>query len=129
MNPRYLANMSEDELEAYANELGFTTRAAAGREAKAALIERRRERGVDVDAIGVSLHLTVKAAHDRRFQELISKRDRDGRDVEDAFRLLLGDEQFGELQQAATDEDGTVDEDALAYAYNRILSCEELKNF
>ena len=129
MNPKYLESMPEDELEAYAAALGFSARAAKGRKAKAALIERRRERGVDVECLGVALRIPVKAAHDRRFQSLISKDGRTGDDVEEAFRLLLGEEQFALLHEAATDEDGTVDDDALAFAYNRVLGSEELKNY
>ena len=43
--------------------------------------------------------------------------------------LLLGEEQKAELYAACTDEDGTVDVDALALAYVKIFTSDELKNF
>lgn len=128
MNPEYLKRMGADELDAYADALGFSARAAKTADAKRALIERRRSRGVDVAALGMTLHVSAKAAHDLRVLRLIEKPDRTESDVEEAFRILLGDEQMAALEAAATDEDGTIDEVALAMAYNRVLTSEELKN-
>lgn len=128
MNPEYLKRMGADELDAYAEALGFSARAAKTADAKRALIERRRERGVDVTALGVELHIPMKAAHDLRVTRLIESPTRTDADVEEAFRILLGSEQMDELAAAATDEDGTIDAVALAMAYNSVLTSEELKN-
>lgn len=42
---------------------------------------------------------------------------------------MLGDEQMTELERACTDEDGTVDIDAMALAVAKIITSQELKNF
>ena len=122
MRTEALNAMTDEELEQYARTLGFTTKAAKSHDAKVRLIAKRRERGVD-------LRLPVRAAHDLRFTQLISKPDRTDDDIEAAMAMLLGEEQMGALREAATEDDGTVDQDALAFAYARILSSDELKNF
>lgn len=129
MRTEALNAMTDEELEQYARTLGFTTKAAKSHDAKVRLIAKRRERGVDVSALGVDLRVPVRAAHDLRFTQLISKPDRTDDDIETAMTMLLGDEQMGALREAATEDDGTVDQDALAFAYTRILSSDELKNF
>lgn len=84
---------------------------------------------MDVSVLGVDLRVPVRAAHDLRFTQLVSKPDRTDDDIETAMTMLLGEEQMGALREAATEDDGTVDQDALAFAYARILSSDELKNF
>lgn len=129
MRTEALNAMTDEELEQYARTLGFTTKAAKSHDAKVRLIAKRRERGVDVSALGVDLRLPVRAAHDLRFTRLISKPDRTDDDIEAAMAMLLGEEQMGALREATTEDDGTVDQDALAFAYARIISSDELKNF
>ena len=73
--------------------------------------------------------MPVRAAHDLRFTQLINKPDRTDDETEAAMAMLLGEEQMGALREAATEDDGTVDQDALAFAYMRVLSSDELKNF
>ena len=84
---------------------------------------------MDVSALGVDLRVPVRAAHDLRFTQLINKPDRTDDETEAAMTMLLGEEQMGALREAATEDDGTVDQDALAFAYMRVLSSDELKNF
>ena len=115
MRTEALNAMTDEELEQYARTLGFTTKAAKSHDAKVRLIAKRRERGVDVSVLGVT--------------QLVSKPDRTDDDIETAMTMLLGEEQMGALREAATEDDGTVDQDALAFAYARILSSDELKNF
>lgn len=129
MRTEALNAMTDEELEQYARTLGFTTKAAKSHDAKVRLIAKRRERGVDVSALGVDLRVPVRAAHDLRFTQLINKPDRTDDETEAAMAMLLGEEQMGALREAATEEDGTVDQDALAFAYMRVLSSDELKNF
>ena len=129
MRTEALYAMTDEELEQYARTLGFTTKAAKSHDAKVRLIAKRRERGVDVSVLGVDLRLPVRTAHDLRFTQLINTPDRTDDDLEAAMAMLLGEEQMGALREAATEDDGTVDQDALAFAYARILSSDELKNF
>lgn len=124
-----MSRMTPKELEGYAKEMGFTTRAATGAEAKAKLIRSRRERVVEMRVIGVDVSVPIKRAHDKRVSDLLRKRPRTDKDVTEAFRILLGDEQLSAIMAAATEEDGTVDEAAVAYAFNSILDNGDLKNF
>lgn len=121
--------MDERELEGYAKILGFTTAAADGAEAKADLIEKRREKVADLTILGIAMKVPVKRAHDRRFLDEMSEGTHTMEDLERSYRFLLGDQQYDELVRAVTDVDGTVDDDALAYAFNAILVDPELKNF
>ena len=129
MRTEALNAMTDEELEQYARTLGFTTKAAKSHDAKVRLLAKRRERGVDVSALGVDLRVPVRAAHDLRFTQLINKPDRTDDETEAAMTMLLGEEQMGALREAATEDDGTVDQDALAFAYMRVLSSDELKHF
>ena len=129
MRTEALNAMTDEELEQYARTLGFTTKAAKSHDAKVRLIAKRRERGVDVSALGVDLRVPVRAAHDLRFTQLINKPDRTDDETEAAMTMQLGEEQMGALREAATEDDGTVDQDALAFAYMRVLSSDELKHF
>lgn len=129
MNIENMRKMGSEELEAYAKSLGFTLAAADGVEAKVSLIEKRRSRSVSLSVLGVPLEVEVRRAHDSRFFDVINDPARTRADLMGAFKRLLGDGQWAELVAACTDSDGTVDEDALAFAMDRLLSCEELKNF
>ena len=58
---------------------------------------------------------------------MLSDAARTDADVYRTLGLMLG-EQMGELVDAVTDEDGTVDSAALALAFVRIITSDELKN-
>ena len=45
------------------------------------------------------------------------------------IRLIVGDEAWDELVKAATEEDDTVDNDALGFAIASIITSRELKNY
>ena len=129
MNKDYLAMMDEGELEAYAKVLGFTTAAAQTAADKAKLIEKKRARCAELTVLGIAMSIPVKRAHDRRFIDVMNKEDRTTEELDGAFRFLLGDEQYASLMDAVTEDDGTKDDDALGYAYNKLLYSAELKNF
>lgn len=129
MNKDYLAMMDDGELEAYAKVLGFTTAAAQTAADKTKLIEQKRGRCAELTVLGIAMSIPVKRAHDRRFIDAINKEDRTTEELDEAFRLLLGDEQYASLMEAVTEDDGTQDDDALGYAYNKLLYSAELKNF
>lgn len=127
MNKDNLARMGSKELDAYAQTMGFSAKGARGAEAKRELIERRRARCAELTVLGVDLSIPVKRAHDKRVVDLMNSKD-DGK-MMDGMRLLLGDEQFAELVAACTEEDGTSDVAAMAYAVIAITGSDELKNF
>lgn len=129
MNAENMRNMTDDELEGYAKALGFTLKAVKGHDAKVEFIQKRREKAAELSVLGVNLSIPIKAAHDKRVRDLLTKDERTDEDVVELFRLMLGDEQLQALFDAATDEDGTVDEPALSFAFNSILGSKELKNF
>lgn len=128
MNPEYLKKMSAEELEAYAKSMGFTTAAAPDIEDKVRIIEGKRNRAAHLTVLGVDLEIPIKRANDKRVNDVLTRggtRD----ELERAFRLLLGDAQYDELMAACVDEDGTVDEPAISYAYGALIESDELKNF
>ena len=129
MNDSYLKKMDEAELEAYAGTMGFSVKAGGSRDEKVAIIRRKRERVAELTVLGVPIRVPVKRAHDKRVTDLISKRDRSDEETVELFRLLVGEEGWEELLAAATEEDGTVDNDALAYALRTVLFSRELKNY
>jgi hypothetical protein len=128
VNPKYLKLMGEEELDRYANAIGISTAAAKTAAQKVALIEKERSRSVTVEALGVVLELPAKRVRDQRFSDLMNKSDRTDDDLKEAFALLLGESQYAQLVEAATDEDGTVDAIALGFALNSILTSDALKN-
>lgn len=129
MNGEYLRAMGPAELDAYAEALGFSAKAGKTAAAKVKIIEEKRGRAASLSVLGVQLEVPVKRAHDARVDELLGKESRTRADVTEAFTLLLGEAQHAEIVRAATDEDGTVDDAALSYAYNALLESKELKNY
>lgn len=127
MRAENMALMDADELDDYARILGFSAKAARTPEEKAALIERKRGRTAVVEALGIEFEIQVKRARDKRVADAVAAGDDESCVL--ALSILLGDEQYAELLDACTDEDGTVDVDALGLAYARIVTSEELKNF
>ena len=129
MNNEYLARMSAKELDEYGATLGIVMKSAKSKSDKLELIGQKRERCATVRALGIDFEIPIKRAHDKRVNDLLSKDGRTDTEAEEAMRLLLGDEQLNELVCACTDEDGSIDVDAMGLAYVKILSSDELKNF
>lgn len=132
MNSEYLKNMSKDELNAYAKYFGAEfgkTVSKLDHDNKVAEIQRKRERIVTLRVLGIDFEIPVKRRmDDEHFGNLFDKQDRSMEDVLAAMKFLLGDEQFAKLVEACTDEDGTGDTTAMAYAVNTILASDKLKN-
>lgn len=127
MNRENLERMGSEELERYANTMGFSVLSAKTDEQKRALIQSRRERTAEIDVMGLHLVIPMKRVADQRVVDAYEKHTDES--VADALRLLLGEEQFAELVSACTEEDGLVDSTALAYATVEILNSDALKNF
>lgn len=129
MNREQMLRMSPAELDAYARAMGFSVRGAKTAEQKAALIEERRGRTAELTVLGVPVSVPIKRMHDKRVTDLLSKEDRTDADTERMVRLVVGDEAWDALVAAATEEDGTVDNDALGYAIASIITSRDLKNY
>lgn len=129
MNPAYLRLMSAEEVDEYGRVIGVDTSAARSAEDKVRIIEARRERAATVRALGVDVRVPKKALSDKRVTDLLAKGvERSDAETEALMRLLVGDRQMDEIAEAATDEDGTVDNAALALAFVKVLTSDELKN-
>lgn len=109
--------------------LGFDVSGKKTVAQKVAAIEERREREAEIDALGLTLAIPVKRMHDKRATDLMGKRPMTDEDATELLALLLGETQMSALAERATDEDGTVDVDAMGLAMTRILASGELKNF
>lgn len=128
MNKEYLLKMSDEELAGYMKMLGISSKATKTREAKIELIERRRAKTETIDVLGIPIEVSVKKLRDRRVLDAYQAATTDAQ-MEAVARQIIGDEQMDALAMAATDEDGTVDVDALGYAIATILTNKKVKNF
>lgn len=129
MNKETMQNMTAAELEAYANSLGFTLKAAKDKADKIDLIQRRRAREVTVPVLGIELVVSVKRFRNSRFIDVINDPNHTAAQLCAAFESLLGEEQYGRLVAACTEDDGELDEDALAFAFATIIKSDELKKY
>lgn len=129
MNPEAMGRMSARELDAYARTMGFSVSASKTVEEKAAAIEQRRARHADIEVLGISMSVPIKRMHDKRVTDLLAKKDRTDADTEEMVRLVVGDDAWRGIVEAATEEDGTVDNDAIAYAIVAIITNRKLKNY
>lgn len=127
MNKEAMARMSADELDEYGRVLGIEMRPAKTAAQKVALINAKRERTATATALGMQFEVPMKALTDKRVTDVLSDPARTDEDVYRTLGVMLGD-QMGELTDAVTDEDGTVDSAALALAFVRIVTSDELKN-
>ncbi len=128
MKKEYLLKMSDEELAGYMKMLGISSKATKTREAKIELIERRRAKTETIDVLGIPIEVSVKKLRDRRVLDAYQAATTDAQ-MEAVARQIIGDEQMDALAVAATDEDGTVDVDALGYAIATILTNKKVKNF
>ena len=130
MRHEVMMEMSLEQLDQYARVCGIDTGGKATKEEKVALIEERRGRVAEIEALGTTLVVPVRALHDKRVTDALdgSKPLADD-EAEGLLARLLGEEQYAEVVGRCTDEDGVVDVEALAFAFGLIVRSEELKNF
>lgn len=127
MNSDYMAKMSAEELDELARYMGVSIVAAKSAESKARMIQEKRSRVARVGVLGIEFEIPMKRVRDKRVSDLLEKKT--DASTEEAVRLLVGDDKFAELVGACTDEDGTVDVDAMGYAIAKIMCSDELKNY
>lgn len=128
MNKAAMERMSAKELDEYGAILGIEMRPAKTEAEKIALICTRRERTATVCALGMQFEVRMKSLSDKRVTEILQANERTDEDVLTVLDLMLGEEQFAQLMEAVTDEDDTIDVNALAYAFVQIVTSDELKN-
>lgn len=129
MRRETMLEMSKSELDEYAKALGIDVSGKKTVAQKADEIEKRRGRCAEVDALGLTLAVPMKRMRDKRVTDLMGKRPMSDSDADELLSLLLGEEQLAKLVERATEEDGTVDVDAMGLAMARVITCEDLKNF
>ena len=127
MNKEAMARMSAEELDEYGRLLGIEMKPARTVAQKVALISAKRERSATVTALGMQFEVPMKALTDKRVTDVLSSPSRTDEDVYRTLGVLLG-EQMGRLMEACTDEDGAIDSGALALAFVKIVTSDELKN-
>lgn len=127
MNKEAMARMSAEELDEYGRLLGIEMKPARTVAQKVALIAAKRERTATVTALGMQFEVPMKALTDKRVTDVLSSQSRTDEDVYRTLGVLLG-ERMDALMEACTDEDGTIDSGALALAFVKIVTSDELKN-
>lgn len=128
MKAEYLSEMSVQELDDYAVVLGIDVTAAKTKAAKIKLISESRERVAEVSVLGTTFAIHIKRLHDKRITDKVNTCKTDA-DYEKVAKMVLGDKQYARLVERVTDEDGTIDTDALGLAISTIFRSDKLKNF
>lgn len=125
-----MMEMSLEQLDQYGTACGIDVSGRRTKAQKVALIEERRARVADIDALGMTLHVPVRAMKDKRVTDLL---DRDGglseAEADWLMGALLGKEQYDALIERCTDDDGVVDVSAVGLAFATIVRSDELKNY
>ncbi|MGN0034645.1 MAG: hypothetical protein ACI364_02830 [Coriobacteriales bacterium] len=130
MNTERLKAMSLTDIDGYARVLGLDTTGKKTKEAKVAAIEKARQRVAEVDVLGVTCTVPVRAVHDLGVGRTLRKGGRmTDAEAEELMERLLGDEQFAAVMEAATDDDGVVDSDAFGFGFWQLVNSDDLKNF
>ncbi len=132
MRSEILLEMSPEEVDAYAKLLGVNTTGLKTVRAKVNLIEKRRAKEAEIDVFGLTIRIPIKRAHDKRYVDMYVKGTKDGLTDEEAMEMLLsliGEDQYQALVDRCTEEDGTIDNDAVTLGVAMIVGADELKNF
>jgi hypothetical protein len=124
-----MMSMSDAELERYARACNIDISGIATKEQRVATIEERRERVEEVNILGATLAIPIKRLHDKRLSDLMARGVNSDADAALAATLLLGEEQYAELIERCTDEDGVVDVEAIGCAFVTLFTNDELKNY
>lgn len=121
--------MSLTELDQYADRCGIDVNGMATKEEKVAVIEERRGRVAEVEALGTMLVVPVRKMHDKRVRDLFERGSLSDAEAEWMLAQVLGEEQYAKVIELCTDEDDVVDYEAVSHVFRVIINCEDLKNF
>lgn len=124
-----MMEMSLEQLDQYGTACGIDVSGKRTKAQKVALIEERRGRVADVDVLGMTLHVPVRAMKDKRVTDLLDRGGLSEADADWLMGALLGEEQYASLIERCTDEDGVVDVSAVGIAFATIVRSEDLKNY
>lgn len=129
MKKETLLSLTAEEIDRYAGMLGVDTTKLGAKAAKVERIEKARQRSVDIEVLGMTLTVPIKRMHDKRITDRMGAgRLTDGQ-LDELMADLLGQDQVSAVYEHCTDEDGTVDVEAVALVYSSIVRSDELKNF
>lgn len=129
MREEALLEMSAEDIERYGRIIGVDVSGKRTKRQKADAIAEARARTATVCVLGLPCEVPIRRMHDKRVTDLLAKRARTDEDYMAVMRAALGDDQYASVMERATDEDGTVDNDALGLAYTQIVESDELKNY
>lgn len=129
MRHEVLMEMSIEQIDQYAKVCGIDVTGKRTKEAKIALIEERRARVADIDVLGMTIAVPVRAMHDKLVVDLLNGGDLDDEQAARLLVALVGEDQYETLLDRCTDEDGVVDVEAVCLAFATIVRSPELKNF
>ena len=129
MRKETLLSLTGGEIDAYAEVLGIDTTKLKAKAAKVEKIEKARQRAVDIDVLGMTLTVPIKKMHDKRITDRMNSGRLDDRQLDALMVDLLGEEQLAKVYEHCTDEDGTIDVEAVALVYTTLVRADELKNF
>ena len=124
-----MMEMSLEQLDQYARACGIDATGKRTKAQKVALIEERRARVADIDVLGMTLHVPVRAMKDKRVSDLLDRGDLTEAEADWLMRALLGEEQYDSVIERCTDEDGVVDVSAVGLAFATLVRSEDLKNY
>lgn len=124
-----MMEMSLEQLDQYGQVCGIDVTGKKTKAQKVALIEERRGRVAEVDVLGITLTVPVRALHDKRVTDILDRGGMTEADADWLMTALLGEEQYAQLVERCTDDDGVVDVHAVGVAFGTIVSSPELKNY
>ncbi len=129
MRHEVMMEMSLEQLDQYGARCGIDVTGRRTKAQKVALIEERRGRVADIDAIGATWHVPVRAAHDKRVNALLERGNLTDSEADWLMRTLFGEKQYDEIVERCTDEDGVIDTEAVGMVFMAAIESPELKNF
>lgn len=128
MKREQMLKMSKTDLDDYAKAINLDISGKKTIEKKVDAILERKERTAEIDVLGITLLIPIKRARDKRVTDILAKTLTD-ESVSKLLMLLLGKDQMDALTEAATDDDGLIDVDALGLATAKIITSPDLKNY
>lgn len=129
MKRETLLKLSNKEIDAYAQTIGVDVSGCKTKALKADAIEKARARVADIQVMGITLHIPVKRLHNLNITTRLNGQITSDAELMDITKQIIGDEQMDKLYAACTDDDGTIDSEAVSLAIATIITSEELKNF
>lgn len=124
-----MMEMSLEQLDMYGKACGIDVTGRRTKAQKVALIEERRQRVADVDVLGMTLAVPVRAMRDKRVTDLLDRGGLSEAEADLLMTMLLGEDQYAALVERCTDEDGVVDVAAVGLAFATVITSPELKNY